>query len=60
MHSLAMHYGELLCSTLPALHHLTGSYYTSKVGTKTSALQADPEKYLIDFGRGKDITLIIF
>ncbi|OXU22397.1 hypothetical protein TSAR_010977, partial [Trichomalopsis sarcophagae] len=51
IHTLACVHGEKLCSVLPAVHHLTGSDYTSKVGTKSSALQGDPEKYLLGFGQ---------
>ena len=40
-----------LCSVLPAVHHLTGSDYTSKVGTKSAALKANPEHFLSEFGR---------
>lgn len=42
-----------LCLILPALHHLTGGDYTSKVGTKKSALKANPETHLLNFGFGK-------
>ena len=45
--------GEILCSCLPAVHHLTGADYTSKIGTKRNALLADPEKYLMTFAKGK-------
>lgn len=34
-----------------AIHFLTGSDVTSKTGTKASALKAQPEKYLQNFGR---------
>ena len=49
LYFLATHYGEHVCSTLPALHHLFGADYTSKVATKMSALKGDPKKYLLDF-----------
>ena len=40
LHKLAMLHGKDLCSVLPALHHLSGSVYTSKVGTKLSECKA--------------------
>ena len=36
---------------LPAMHHLTGSDYTSKLGTKHKVMNIDPSKYLTYFGR---------
>lgn len=56
VHILAMEIGEPLCRILPAVHCLTGCDSTSKYGTKAAALKANPENYLIDFG--KDITRI--
>ena len=52
VHEIAKCYGQDFCSILPALHHLTGADYTSKVGTKYSALQAKPVNYLKNFGQG--------
>ena len=43
--------GPNLASVMPALHSLTGSDTTSKIGTMKSALKADPQKYLVNFGR---------
>uniref|UniRef100_A0ABD2X1Z4 NYN domain-containing protein n=1 Tax=Trichogramma kaykai TaxID=54128 RepID=A0ABD2X1Z4_9HYME len=54
LHKIFSHYGESFCSILPALHQLTGSNYTSNVGTKYSALLADPLDYLQNFGQ--DVT----
>ena len=39
-----------LPKVLPALHSLTGSDVTSKVGTKKAALKAEPVKHLQGFG----------
>lgn len=52
LHIMAARHGSALCSVLPALYHLTGADYTSKVGTKRNALRADPQKYLLEFGQG--------
>lgn len=42
-----------LLKVLPAMHHLTGADYTSKVGQgKRRALNAHPEEYLLNFARG--------
>lgn len=54
LHKLAIDHGEAKCNISPALHHLTGADYTSKVGTKVTALNRDPEKYLKNFGTGKN------
>lgn len=50
---MAERHGSELCSVLPALYHLTGADYTSKVGTKRSALNASPVKLLDSFANGK-------
>ena len=52
IHKLAPAHGKSLCSVLPAIHHLTGSDYTSKVGTKQGGLQANPTHYLSKFAYG--------
>ena len=49
---MAQKLGFNLCKCLPALHHLTGSDYTSKVGTKHKALLGSPENYLLFFAQG--------
>ena len=49
LHSLAKNIGSL-CHVLPAIHALTGSNITSKVGTKAAAPKADPVSYLKGFG----------
>ena len=45
LHSSAKKIGSL-CDVLPATHALTGSFITSKVGTKAAALKADQVSYL--------------
>ena len=40
-----------LCRVLPAVHSLTGCDITSKVGTKKTALKANPERLLRHFGK---------
>ena len=52
IHIMYNRLGRSLCSVLPAVHSLSGCDITSKVGTKPSALSADPVKYLTDFGHG--------
>ena len=52
LHIVAKQIGVQLCLSLPAVHHLTGSDYTSKIGTKDSALQISPEKFLTSFAQG--------
>ena len=42
LHLLYDRMGSDLCSVLPALYMLTGYDYTSKVGTKKSALISEP------------------
>lgn len=44
--------GQHKCDVLPAMHHLTGSDYTSKVGTKHSGILAKPENFLNNFAQG--------
>lgn len=50
---MANKHGNDKCKSLLAAYHLTGADYTSKVGTKRSALLADPTKYLGNFTEGK-------
>ena len=50
MHELHAKVGEELSSVLPALHSIIGCDVTSKVGTKKSAIKAEPEKYVTKFG----------
>ncbi|XP_031784055.1 uncharacterized protein LOC107981544 [Nasonia vitripennis] len=54
VHIVAKHEqtGIQLCSTLLAVHHLTGSDYTSKIGTKYSALRSSPKKFLRSVAQG--------
>ena len=51
LHLLSERLGNDLCSVLPALHSLTGTDITSKIGTIAAALQANPVHYLTSFGR---------
>lgn len=51
LHKLAEEIGSLMCKVLPAVHFLTGSYITSKHGTKSAALKANPQLYLTEFGQ---------
>ena len=50
VHRLHASLGPHVCAVLPALHSLTGCDITSKVGTKKSALKANPVTYLTGFG----------
>ncbi|KAJ8665511.1 hypothetical protein QAD02_007173 [Eretmocerus hayati] len=50
VHAMALGIGLDKCKTLPAMHHLMGSDYTSKVGTKCSGFQTSPEMFLLDLG----------
>ena len=49
VHSLVERIGPNLCQVLPAVHTLTGSDYTNKVGTKHVALLTNPQKDLKGF-----------
>lgn len=51
---MAARHGPELCAVLPALYHLTGADYTSKVGTKRSALRASPVRFFGNFAKGKN------
>ena len=51
LHTLARKLGYQLCKVLIAVHNITGADYTSKVGTKLSALKAKPTSYLQQFGK---------
>lgn len=50
LHVLAQKLGSL-CDVILSVHFLTGSDVTSKVGTKYSALKANPINFLLNFGR---------
>ena len=50
LHTLYERMGSDLVSVLPALHSLTGCDVTSKIGTKKSALKANPQLLLKNFG----------
>ncbi|XP_033212364.1 uncharacterized protein LOC117169963 [Belonocnema kinseyi] len=51
VHKLANKMGPEKYKTIVAAHQLSGSDYTSKVGTKLSCLAAEPEGSLLHFGR---------
>ena len=53
IHLIALNAGQSICQSIVAAHHLSGSDYTSEVGTKHSAMKADPSEYLLEFGRGE-------
>lgn len=53
VHTVFEKLGAELCDCLIAIHHLTGSDYTSKIGTKHKALFANPTDFVKDFGEGK-------
>lgn len=53
VHNLLKNYGYLFCCILPALHYLTGSKNTSKIGTKLNVIEINPHEYLITFGSGQ-------
>lgn len=50
-HILARKIGLDICKVLPAIHTLTGSDTTSKVGSKAAALKVNPVGYLENFGK---------
>ena len=56
VHILAPRIGQELCCLLPLSHTLTGCDYTSKVGTKNAALNANPSEYLKIFDSGPSCT----
>lgn len=58
VHNLVKNYGYSFCCILPALHYLTGSKNTSKIGTKLKAIESNPHEYLINFGSGQLILSI--
>ena len=47
---MATKIGSGMCNILQALHNLTGSDTSSKIGTKYAALKANPTFYLEEFG----------
>ena len=50
---------EDLSAVLPAVHSLTGCNITSKIGTKKSALKAEPKKFLKYFGISPTLIQIV-
>ena len=56
VHILSPRIGQELCYLLPLLHTLTTCDYTSKVGTKYAALNANPSEYLKNFDSGPSCT----
>ena len=57
IHLIATEWGQNFCIVLPSVHNLTGADCTSKVGTKYSAIRANPEEYLRDFATGTYIII---
>ena len=55
-HTLFQRQGPSLCNVLPAVHSLTGTDITSKVGTKKAALKAEPEKFLKQFAKSPTLS----
>ena len=51
LHVLVSSVGQSMCDVLPAVHALTGCDITSKFGTKSAALKADPTRLLVGFGQ---------
>ena len=51
-HAIARVINQSLCNVLLAVHLGTGCDYLSKIGTKYPALNANPEVFLSDFGKG--------
>jgi hypothetical protein len=58
VHILAPRTGNAFCYLLQLVHALTGCYYTSKVGTKHAALNANPCEYLKDFDCGPNCSAV--
>ncbi|XP_033218136.1 uncharacterized protein LOC117173605 [Belonocnema kinseyi] len=58
VHKLANKMGPEKCKTIVAAHQLSGSDYTSKVGTKLSCLAEEPEGSLLHFGRNSSEDLL--
>ena len=56
IHILAEILGCRVCSTMIALHHLTGCDSTSKFGGKSSALKPNAAHYLQNFGKDPNNT----
>ena len=48
-----------MSAVLPAVHSLTGYDITNKIGTKKSALKAEPKKYLKYLGISSNLTQIV-
>ncbi|KAH0540188.1 hypothetical protein KQX54_014266 [Cotesia glomerata] len=46
---LVQNYNQSFRQVLPAMHFLTGLFYTSKIGTKLKAIEANSLKYLENF-----------
>lgn len=54
VHVIHKNMGQDLCSLLPAIHALSGSDYTRKVGTKKAALHIASRTYLENYGVSHD------
>ena len=59
LHTIFKCIGKDLSAVLPAVHSLTGCDITSKIGTKKSALKAEPKKYLKCFGISPILSQIV-
>ena len=55
IHTLHQNMDRSLCKVLLALHLGTGCDYLSKIGTKLSALNANPEEFLTDFSEAANL-----
>ncbi|CAH1099596.1 unnamed protein product [Psylliodes chrysocephalus] len=49
LYVIAVRCGRKTCSVLPALYHLTGADYTSKVWTKHAPSHVEPQNHLSSF-----------
>ncbi|KAG1714049.1 hypothetical protein GQR58_001880 [Nymphon striatum] len=59
LHTLYASLGRDLCTVLPAIHSLTECDITSKIGTKITALKANPETHLQGFGTSPPSVTVI-
>ena len=55
MHYLAKQLGQNQCSAIMKAHILTGCDVTSKLGTKSAALLAEPGDFMDSFGEHKSL-----
>ena len=57
MHTFFAKLGALKCKVIFKAHILSGCDITSKIGTKTAALKANPQTYLNKFGEESDLSI---